>query len=112
MTAIGYVLDPNALMPIHHHHHHQHHPSPQPPTYEDSIKSHSPPKYDTTPATTNSTTFNSMELPISGATTARIDGTRPPRVTPIILHPRSMSDSCLASSFRDEDEEDERKSAR
>uniref|UniRef100_A0A1I7UVS9 BED-type domain-containing protein n=1 Tax=Caenorhabditis tropicalis TaxID=1561998 RepID=A0A1I7UVS9_9PELO len=52
----SYVLDPNALMSLHRHHHAPPpppHPNQQPPTYEDSIKSHSPPKYDMTPATTN-----------------------------------------------------------
>ncbi|EFP05981.1 hypothetical protein CRE_04939 [Caenorhabditis remanei] len=91
------------------HRHHQ-----QPPTYEDSIKSHSPPKYDMTPATTNSTSHNSMELPTSSATTARIEGTRieSPRSTPILLHTRSMSDSCLSPSADLNEEEEGRKSAR
>ncbi|CAP25269.2 Protein CBG04599 [Caenorhabditis briggsae] len=93
---------------------HRHH-NQQPPTYEDSIKSHSPPKYDMTPATTNSTTHNSMELPTSSATTARIEGTRmeSPRRTPILLHTRSMSESCITPSGDVKDGMEEgRKSAR
>ncbi|EGT34075.1 hypothetical protein CAEBREN_22285 [Caenorhabditis brenneri] len=99
-------------MSLHRHHHHH---NQQPPTYEDSIKSFSPPKYDMTPATTNSTTHNSMELPTSSATTARIEGTRmeSPRRTPILLHNRSMSDSCLAPPSGElSDDENGRKSAR
>ncbi|CAB01431.1 Ovule protein [Caenorhabditis elegans] len=94
-------------------HHHQHQHRHQPPTYEDSIKSYSPPKYDMTPATTNSTTHNSMELPTSSATTARIEGARmeSSRQTPILLLNRSMSDSCLKLQIEDEEEEG-RKSAR
>ncbi|CAI2353406.1 unnamed protein product [Caenorhabditis sp. 36 PRJEB53466] len=101
---VGYVLDPNALLPIHHHQ--------QPPTYEDSIKSHSPPKYDMTPATTNSTTHNSMELPTSSATTARVDGRlgEVARGAPMLMHARSMSDSWLGPYG--ETEEEGRKSAR
>ncbi|CAB3397257.1 unnamed protein product [Caenorhabditis bovis] len=95
-----YVLNPAALIPV-------------PPTYEDSMKSSTPPKY--TPETTNSTSRSSVDLPASIATTARLEpfGRGPSTSNDFNYFPqRSMSDSWIKTDHIESTIGDECQSAR